>query len=130
LKRLGCFDALLAGYFSVNATSPYVEELSRDFLRSLRLHDDSLVRAVSQFELASLQTKAASDEVFEILWDRDPDCVLSALQNECELRAAEEKGLYRAYVDRSLSGGLTCSRSGGRRRAPDTASGGAIFDEA
>jgi hypothetical protein len=109
LKRLGCFDALLAGYFSVNATSPYVEELSRDFLRSLRDHDSALIRAVSQFEYAVLQAKAGSGEVFEILWDRDPDRVLLALQNESELPAAERNTLYRVYIDRSLSAGLACS---------------------
>ena len=42
LKRLGCFEALLAEYFSSTSTSPYVEELSRDFLQWLRLHDESL----------------------------------------------------------------------------------------
>src|SRR4029077_19610877 len=37
LKRLGCFDALVAGYFDRNAASPFVEELSAGFLTSL--HD-------------------------------------------------------------------------------------------
>jgi hypothetical protein len=110
LKRLGCFEALLADYFSMNSTSPYVEELSKDFLRWLLFHDNALIGAVSQFEYAALQAKADSGEVFEILWDRDPDSVLLALQNDSELPGTEESCTYRVRIDRNLSSGISCSR--------------------
>jgi hypothetical protein len=99
LKRLGCFEAVMMDYFSHNALWPNIEELSRDFLHSLRLDPDVMVRAVSQFELAALKVKAGRGEVFEILWDRDPDAVLSALQNGSVLPAAEGADRYRVRID-------------------------------
>ena len=53
LKRLGCFDALVAGYFDRNATSPFVEELSAGFLASLHDHSDPLIRAVARINGSS-----------------------------------------------------------------------------
>jgi hypothetical protein len=58
-----------------------------------------LIRAVSQFELAALQAKAGRGEVFEILWDRDPDAVLSALQTGGALPEVESAGGYRVRMD-------------------------------
>ena len=46
LKRLGLFEAVVADYFSSNATSPFAEELGRDFLVSLWEYPDPLVLAV------------------------------------------------------------------------------------
>ena len=99
LRRMGCFEAVLVDYFSITAAWPDFEELSRDFLHSLRFDERALIRAVSQFELAALQAKAGRGEVFEILWDRDPDAVLSALQNDTQLPSAEEAGGYRVRMD-------------------------------
>jgi len=99
LRRLGCFESVLIDYFAVTAAWPDFEELSRDFLHSLRFDDNALIRAVSQFELAALQAKAGRGEVFEILWDRDPDAVLSALQNNGALPAPATAGGYRVRMD-------------------------------
>lgn len=99
LKRLGCFETVLMDYISLNAVWPDIEELSCDFLHSLRLDENALIRAVSQFELAALSAKAGSGEVFEILWDRDPDAVLSALQSDRALPAPESTDRYRVRMD-------------------------------
>jgi hypothetical protein len=99
LKRLGCFEAVMMDYFSNDAVWPDIGELSRNFLHSLRLDENALIRAVSQFELAALKAKAGCGEVFEILWDRDPDAVLSALQNDSALPAAETADRYRVRMD-------------------------------
>jgi hypothetical protein len=99
LKRLGCLQAAMLDYFSFNPVWPDFEELSRNFLHSLRLDENALIRAVSQFELAALKAKAGRSEVFEILWDRDPDAVLSALQNDSALPPAETADRYRVRVD-------------------------------
>jgi hypothetical protein len=99
LKRLGCFEAVMMDYFSRDAIWPDIEELSRNFLHSLRLNENALIRAVSQFELAALKAKGGRGEVFEILWDRDPDAVLSALQNDSALPAAECADRYRVRID-------------------------------
>jgi len=110
LKRLGCFDALVTAYFNNHATSPFIEELSRDFLSSLRIHHDPLIRAVSQFELAFLETRAGSAEAFEILWDRHPDLVSLALENGTELPAPEPESCYRMRISRDLPGIVACTR--------------------
>jgi hypothetical protein len=99
LKRLGCFEAVMMDYFSHDAVWPDIEELSCNFLHSLRLDENALIRAVSQFELAALKAKAGRGEVFEIFWDRDPDAVLSALQNDSALPAAESADRYRVRID-------------------------------
>ncbi len=110
LKRLGTFPSLVAAYFDKNATSPFVEELSLGFLRTLRTHDDPLVRAVSQFELGFLQARSGGDESFEILWDRHPDLVFLALEKGSELPDPEPGCQYRMQVSRNLPHMVACSR--------------------
>jgi len=110
LKRLGCFDARVADYFDHNATSPFIEELSRDFLASLQDHADPLVRAVSQFELALLQARASSVDTYAIEWDRNPDLVVLALESGVELPEREPEFSYRMQVGGHLPGMVTCVR--------------------
>jgi hypothetical protein len=110
LKRLGLFDTLVAAYFDNHATSPFVEELSQGFLESLRMHDDSLVRVVSQFEYGFLKVRSGSNEAFETLWDRHPDLVFLALETGNELPASEPGCFYRLHVARTLPRLFVCSR--------------------
>jgi hypothetical protein len=99
LKRLGCFEAVMLGYFSHHGVWPDIEELCRSFLHSLRLDENPLIRAVSQFEWAALGAKSGRRDVFDILWDRDPDAVLSALQHDSVLPPAESADRYRVRID-------------------------------
>jgi hypothetical protein len=110
LKRLGSFPALVAAYFDNNATSPFVEELSLGFLSTLRVHDDPLIRAVSQFEYGFLQVRSGCNESFEILWDRHPDLVFLALENGSDLPDPEPGCHYRVQVARNLPKLIACSR--------------------
>jgi hypothetical protein len=110
LKRFGLFQKTVAFYFDNHATSPFVEELSVDFLRSLRAHPNPLVRAVSQSEHALLQCKAGSGDAVEILWDRHPDRVFQALEDGSELPPVETGGVYRLRIDRELRGMVACTR--------------------
>ncbi|MGA8287686.1 MAG: hypothetical protein WB950_03230, partial [Acidobacteriaceae bacterium] len=91
-------------------TSPFVEELSSDFLHSLRAHPDPLLRAVSQSERALLQCKAGSNDAVEIIWDRHPDRVFQALEDGSELPPVEAEGIYRLRIDRELRGLVACIR--------------------
>ncbi len=102
LKRLGCFDELIVTYFNRNATSPFVEELSRDFLAWLCSQQDPLIHAVSQFEHAFLEARAGSEEAFEVLWDRHPDLVFRALEDGGNLPVPEPGHVYRMRIDRGL----------------------------
>jgi hypothetical protein len=110
LKRLGCFDALVASYFDHNPTSPFVEELSADFLDALQDHADPLVRAVARFEQALLALRAGSADTFEILWDRDPERVAQALATGGELPPPEPDSRYRLRVAGNLPGMMACER--------------------
>lgn len=110
LKRLGCFGETVASYFDHHLTSPFVEELSDDFLGSLSMHDDGLIRATSQFERAFLKVRAGSAQAFEVLWDRHPDLVFVALENDSELPSAEPECVYRMRIDRDLPGMVGCAR--------------------
>jgi hypothetical protein len=109
-KRLGLFHETVAFYFDNNPTSPFVEELSVDFLGSLRAHPDPLVHAVSQSERALLLCKAGSSDAVEILWDRHPDRVFQALQDGSELPPGEAGGIYHLRIDRELRGMVACTR--------------------
>ena len=110
LQRSGIFQKTVASYFDNHPTSPFVEELSVDFLRSLRAHPDPLLRAVSQSERALLQCKAGSGDTVEILWDRNPDHVFQALEDGSELPPVEADGIYRLRIDRDLRGMVACIR--------------------
>ena len=110
LKRLGIFEQTVAFYFDNHPTSPYVEELSLDFLGSLRAHPNPLLRAVSQSERAVLLCKADSCEAVEVLWDRHPERVFQALEDGSELPAEEPDGIYRLRIDSELPGMVACTR--------------------
>jgi len=110
LKRLGCFDALVGAYFDTNATSPFVEELSLDFLASLHRHDDPLIRAMAQFEHALLAARGGSKDDCEILFDRNPDLVVLALESGDELPPPDPGWLYRLRVARDLPHLVACTR--------------------
>jgi hypothetical protein len=110
LKRLELFEETVAFYFDNNPTSPFVEELSFDFLDSLSPHHDPLIRAVSQSERALLKCKAGTTDGVEILWDRHPDRVFHALENRSELESAEAGAVYRLRIDAHLPGVVACRR--------------------
>lgn len=110
LKRLHCFDALVADYFNNNATSPFVEELSQGFLNFLNRHSDGLVRIVAQFECAVLQTRSGSASASEIVWDRHPDHLFIALENGSALPPPETDCCYRMQIARDLPHMINCTR--------------------
>lgn len=110
LKHLGSFDSLVVSYFDANSTSPFVEELSLDFLASLYVHPEPLIQAVAQFEGAFLKVRAGSDTLFEVLWDRNPDQVFVALEGRAEIPPADAEHIYRMQIGRNLPRLFECSR--------------------
>ena len=114
LKRLGRFEALVAAYFDKNATSPFVEELSRDFLALLSVDEDPLVRIVSLFEHALLEARDGSSGVFEVVWDRHPDCFFRALNQGGDIPSAETGRLYRMRIAGDLPHMVACTMESGR----------------
>jgi hypothetical protein len=110
LKRLGCFDAVVAGYFQANSTSPYIEQIARDFLHWLGNHEDPLVRAMAHFELAFVNARDGSDATVEVLWDRHPDKLFEALQRHTPLPGPEPDCVYRMRVGKNVPALMDCRR--------------------
>jgi hypothetical protein len=110
LKRLQCFQETVRSYFGTHRTSPFVEELSRDFLRSLQTHEIPLVRSVAEFEFAFLEVRGGCAGSFEILWDRHPDLVFRAIEEGEEFPIPEPGCVYRMRIARKLPGMVTCIR--------------------
>lgn len=110
LKRLDCFHEVVTLYFNGNRTSPFVEELTRDFLSSLSTHETRLIRTVARFEYALLEVRTGCIGDFEIIWDRHPDLVLKALDNGNQLPPPEPEFVYRMRVAAHLAGTVVCTR--------------------
>jgi hypothetical protein len=110
LKRTSRFEGLVAAYFDAHATSSFVEELSRDFLQTLQTDADVLVAATAGFEYALMEAHADSSESFEILWDRDPDAVVVALEQRSALPPPDADWTYRMRVGAGVPNLVRCSR--------------------
>jgi hypothetical protein len=110
LKRLGRFHVLVAEYFNDNATSPFAEEVSLDFLTWLQGDDDPFVRTVSFFEREVLLARGGASGVFEVCWDRNPDLVFRALAEGTEIPRKEPGYVYRMAIASNLPHFVTCTR--------------------
>ena len=119
LKRLGIFEAMVTDYFNESATSPFVEELSHDFLLFAEEHGDALVRSVAQFESGFLEARAGSTKVYDVLWDRHPDEVFGALESGRPLPDADASCAYRLRIGRELPGMFQCTRESAVRKSQD-----------
>lgn len=113
LRRSGALDAAIADYFDNNATSPFVEELSRDFLTAIQARGDPLIRAVAAFERALLLVRTGSDTEYEIVWDRNPNCVILALEEDNEPPSPEPESRYRMRVSGAFPQLVACERETG-----------------
>lgn len=117
MKRLGCFEEYLEAHFAEHPAPPSIEQLSTGFLRSLRKHEDALVRAVASFELACIARASGQEGNVVIEWDRNPNEVMQALAGGERLPKAEDGARYLMRMGRNVPGGVTCIREG-RRPAP------------
>ncbi len=79
MKRLGCFDSYLIAHFAAHPAPPAIEELAAQFLASLAEHDHPLLRAVAQLELFSVESAQSSAHAITLVWDRDPQAAMLAL---------------------------------------------------
>lgn len=79
MKRLGCFENYLATHFATHPAAPAIEDLTAQFLTSLEEHENPLLRAVAQFELFCMWSAEAPPRAVTIVWDRDPEAIMVAL---------------------------------------------------
>jgi len=109
LRCLRRYEQTVKAFFEANTTSPYIEKLSRDFLTSLTVHPDALISAVATFELACLQIPLSSQR-WRIVWDREPTCVLLALDQEAAIPPPETDCHYVMQVGADVPGRAMCTR--------------------
>jgi hypothetical protein len=110
LKHDGLFEETIEQYFSGHRTSPFVEELTDDFLRFLSKQVDPFLRSVAEFERALLSARDGSAAVQEMHFDRNPDLAFEALERAGTILPPEPGIRYRMIVDRKLPGMFRCSR--------------------
>ena len=112
LKRYGCFEESVHACFAGHSAPPSIEELGSSYLMSLQSHDNALVRAVAEFELACLVSPGAGSSPVLIHWDRNPVDVILALDNGAELPTSEPETRYTLCIGADIPGGMSCVREG------------------
>ena len=110
LKHNGLFEETIERYFSGHRTSPFVEELTDDFLGFLGKLADPFLRSVAEFERALLSARAGSEAVTEIHFDRNPDLAFEDLGRASSIPPPQPGIRYRMIVDRNLPGMFRCTR--------------------
>jgi hypothetical protein len=109
LKRLGIYQLEVQKYFESAAASPYIEKLATGFLRSLTSHAEPLVASVAKFELACLAVNE-SVKRSRIVWDRNPETTIRALEQLTDLPPAEIGHFYSMELGLDIPGRVACSR--------------------
>ena len=110
LKREGRFAQLVAAYFDENATSPFAEEVSVDFLLWLEENEASPARTIARFDRAILELRTNATDATELCWDRHPGKVIAALENGGEVPPAEPNCVYHMWVLAPAPGRIECVR--------------------
>jgi hypothetical protein len=110
LKQLGRFESFAASYFETCAASPFVEEVSLEFLRWLIDREASIVQSVARFELALLEIRAGVTDNAIVQWDRHPGGVIEALEANQTIPAREVGSVYRMQVRAPAPGQIECVR--------------------
>ncbi len=110
LKRLGEFDAAVAGFFENEAVSPFIEEMGPDFLRRIMARHEPLLCSVAEFELSILLIQLGRGAAREIVWDRHPERAIVALERQEALPEPEPGWLYRLRIDPGERPTMRCER--------------------
>jgi hypothetical protein len=108
MKRMGCYATYIDDHFSQNPTPPAIEELALQFLTSLAGHPDTLLRAVAAFEQACLAPAGPPHPVIT-QWDRNPNAVITALNQGAELPPPEPGIQYTLTIGPGTPPTVHCS---------------------
>ena len=108
MKRLGCFESYLTAHFAAHPAPPAIEEMAAQFLTSLAEHENPLLRAVAQFELFYAGSVGVTPGAITLIWDRDPEVVMVALDRFQPL--PEPAGDVRYRLRLSSNEPVSCTR--------------------
>jgi hypothetical protein len=104
LKQLGIFDVETQRFITHWDFSPYVEEVSQQFLEDLKSHKLALVASLANFESALIRVTQGSSAVTIIKWQHDPYAVLDAVTTGSGLHLIKATGNYETQVSADLPG--------------------------
>jgi len=102
LRQRGCFKQMLGDFIRLKSISPFREYQPLAFLSFAVSQADSLVAAVSAFELAMLKVRDGDQEQFTISWPTDPRPILYALVKRSAIKMPEQTSAYCTEVCSSL----------------------------
>jgi hypothetical protein len=94
LKRLGCFQTLVAAFFACSSKSPSVDRAGIEFLSGMASHSDPLISSLARLEYALLHLRKGEAREYRIDWDRNPEPVLTALLSGGDLPAPDFTNTY------------------------------------
>ena len=83
LKRTRQFESAVNHHFETSATSPYMEEMARGFLKAFGGNADGLLQRVALTELGLIEPRQGL--CVKVDWDRHPDQVFAALESGSEI---------------------------------------------
>ena len=108
LNRLGIFSESVAAFFRAGPTSPYIEQLSQDFLGWMSKNEDPLISLLAGFERALIRVKRGDPGVYHLDWHSNPDSLLNAILNGTELPRPEAGRIYRTTVAANIPRLVRC----------------------
>ena len=103
MNRLGIFNPAVEEFFRECSTSPFIEELSQEFLARVSTHQNPLVASVARFERALCRVKRGDEAAYEIEWDRNPQLLLDAILRGAPLPPAEDRTYKTIISPRSIA---------------------------
>ena len=102
LRQRGFFTQVLEDFIRLKSISPFREYQPPSFLSFAASQEDSLVAAVSSFELAMLKVRDGDQGQFRISWPADPRPILYALLKRSAIKIPEQTSAFCTEVCSSL----------------------------
>jgi hypothetical protein len=102
LKRRGLLEEALNAFIAGQNISPFRETQAPAFLEAMALHDDGLVAAVAQFELALLKVREGDESLHVVRWPVEPHSILNCLAKDIAFPDETPEGMYEIQVSRDF----------------------------
>ena len=104
LRRRDLLEEILEALIMETNISPFRETQGPVFLEKLSNHDDCMIAAVAQFELALMNVKQGDPARYVIHWDQEPHGILYSLAQNTPFAPDIPKGSYDILVAHDLPG--------------------------
>jgi hypothetical protein len=104
LRRRDLLEEILEAFIRETNISPFRETQGPAFLERMSNHDDRLIAAVAQFELALMNVRLGDSARHVIHWDMEPHGILYSLAQNTPFASEIPQGPYDILVARDLPG--------------------------